>query len=132
MPDSRLRKKEWNSNALTRQAVGRVSLTSSRQRKLKCGAISRIWYGPQPPAMYLDYRSADRQPQPHPLRLRRIEGVEDPFCLLWLNTDANVSDRNQRASRLISARLDQELSGPILDWAHGLYPIDEQIQDDLL
>jgi hypothetical protein len=82
--------------------------------------------------MHLDNRSADRQPQPHPLGLRRIEGVEDPFCLLWINTNANVSDRNQRASRPMSARLDQELSWPILDLAHGLYTIDEQIQDDLL
>src|SRR5438552_3691535 len=52
-------------------------LAANRQRELKQRAGWHVGRRPQPPAMGLDDRAADRQPHAEALGLGRIEGIEE-------------------------------------------------------
>ena len=100
-----------------------TSSPSSRQRELKHWFHIPCLVRPhnRPPWASTIDRLIDSR-LAHALGLRRIKGVEDPFCLLWIKADASVSGRNRRAHP-ISARLDRELSWPILDRAPASVPL---------
>src|SRR5215475_11653361 len=53
-------------------------LAPDRHRELHDGAVGHIGGRPEPAAVRFDNPAADRQPQAQPLRLGRIEGVEQP------------------------------------------------------
>src|SRR6266850_6401003 len=50
---------------------------ANRQRELKDSAVRHIRGRPEPSAVGLDNRAADRQPLAHPVRRGRIEGAEE-------------------------------------------------------
>ena len=74
------------------EAVFTYSPAASRQRELKQWFHIPCLVRPhnRPPWASTIDRLIDSR-QPHALGLRRIKGVEDPFCLLWIKTDASVS-----------------------------------------
>ena len=63
-----------------RGVKARLVLLQKRKLKRRPGTVIR--YGPKPPAVVLNNRTADRQPHPHSLRLGGVESIEDLFEIL--------------------------------------------------
>src|SRR5712691_4941655 len=76
------------------------------QGELKGRTWARIGRGPQLPAVRLDNPAADRQPQPHPLRLGRIEGVEQVRETLRGEPDARIAHRHPYCLGRVGPRAD--------------------------
>ena len=104
----------------------------SRQRKLKRCPGTVVRGRPQPSAVGLDNRAADRQPHAHALRLGCIEGGEEMVETLRIQPRARISHCDQHALRFIFPRADQQLSRPLADSTHGFDGVDDQIENHLL
>ena len=66
-------------------------LVPARHRELHDSATGHIRGRPQPAAVRLDNPAADRQPQAQPVRLGRIEGVEQPVELLRVQARPGIT-----------------------------------------
>ena len=59
-------------------------------RKRECDPWPLIRLGPEPALMSLDDRTAERQPDTHTPVLRRVEGFEQSFKMLGLDTAPGI------------------------------------------
>jgi hypothetical protein len=82
-----------------------------------------------------DDRAADRQAEPHAVRLGRIERLEQPIQLFRLKPDAAVldADRDRRASVVrVDTAADVEAPVPFVRAAHRVHGVHDQVQQHLL
>src|SRR5262249_22211322 len=100
--------------------------------ELKGRAGTVIRGGPQLPAVILHDGATDRQPHSHPLRLGRVESVEDLFEVLPVKPDAGVLHGDERFVRFIWTRADEQLSRPARRRSHRLDTVHHEIENDLL
>src|ERR1700682_1154399 len=80
---------------LTR-ATSRRSVCVHRQRELKHGAVGHGCRGPQPAAMGLHDRAADRKSHTHAAGFGGEEGVEQPVHILGGDPDAAIRHTDER------------------------------------
>src|SRR5262249_57476015 len=87
--------------------------TPHRQRELKRCTCWHIPRRPQPAAVALNDQTADREPHPEPVGLRRVEGVEQPVEVLRSEPRTRIAYGNQHHfRRLPSGGLHPPLSRP--------------------
>ena len=77
-----------------------------QKSKLKRCAGTVIRYGPQPPAVVLDNRAADRQSHPHSLRLGGVESIEDLFEILPVDPNTGVLHGDEHLVGFVLTRIE--------------------------
>src|SRR5262249_29568526 len=77
--------------ALGTTSPERGMVEKGRQGELEDGATRRLGGRPQPPAMGLDDRTADRQAKPQAVRLRRMEGLEEVLLNCWRQPGTGIA-----------------------------------------
>src|ERR1700761_7924096 len=82
--------------------------------------------------MALDDGATDRQANPHTATLRRVKRIEKFLHTLRFETRTGVPHRQAYAVVLVPFGSDQQLSRSIVDVAHRVCGVQEQVQDDLL
>ena len=82
--------------------------------------------------MSLDDGAADRQSHANPIRLGRIERLEQSIEVRWTNSWAGILHFDKHEVWIVLARGNRELTRSVSEAAHGLDGIDEQIHDHLL
>jgi hypothetical protein len=82
--------------------------------------------------MLLDNRTADGQPDAHPIVFRRVERVEQPVNALGVHPYARVSYGQTHLIGSLRLCPDHQLARPVVYLAHGVRRVPEQIEDDLL
>src|SRR5262245_65338061 len=78
----------------------------ARQGELKGRAVVAVRYRPEPPAMRLDDRAADRQPHAHPVMLSRVKGLEEPLPTLRVQPNTAVLHGHQYRARVVELGAD--------------------------
>jgi len=81
--------------------------------------------------MILDDGAADRQPHAQASRFGGVERVEDPLHRLRVEPDARIAHGHAHPLGLGSCS-DHQLARVVLRVAHGLDPVHDEIQHDLL
>ena len=87
--------------------------------------------GPNPAAMRLDNRPADRQAHSHAAGLCRVERLEQPVQIACRKPGAQVAHRYQHAIGSVSLCADAEMTMSA-DVRHCLDGIEDEIEDNLL
>jgi hypothetical protein len=82
--------------------------------------------------MTLDNGAADGEANPHTVALGRVERLEKSVRILRLKTHTGILHGQAHTIAFLSFRFDHQLPRPILDAAHGVYGVQEQVQDHLL
>jgi hypothetical protein len=82
--------------------------------------------------MPLDDGAADRQPNAHPIGLGGVERFEALVHALSVQAHAHILDAQAHSIAFVSLGSDQHLSWAILDVAHRVCRVQEEIQNDLL
>jgi hypothetical protein len=72
-----------------------------------------------------DNRAADRQPQAQPLRLGRIEGLEQPVETLRVQARPGIAHGDQDARRRIRLGPHHDLARPVAHTTQGFEGVDE-------
>src|ERR1700687_2284325 len=89
----------WTAYART----SRRSVCVHRQRELKHGAVGHGCRGPQPAAMGLHDRAADRKSHTHAAGFGGEEGDEQPVHILGGDPDAAIRHTDERLAWLVLA-----------------------------
>src|SRR5438876_12218018 len=76
------------------------------QHELKRCSSTVILCRPEPAAVSLDYRAADRQSHSHPLRLGRIKGLEQTVQILGIQSRTRISYNYHHTLGVICAGAD--------------------------
>src|SRR5215469_3156623 len=87
---------------------------------------------PKAPLMCLNNRSADGEANPEASRLCTVEGSENAFGVLRLQSGAGILDRNDNLARPAVPRADPQLSCPSRPAAHGFNRVHHEVEDHLL
>jgi len=82
--------------------------------------------------MILDNGAADGQANPHSAALGCIESLEELVHALRFEADTSILHDQTNTITFISFCSDQQPPRPIVDAAHRVGCIPEQVQDDLL
>src|SRR5215813_10834980 len=82
--------------------------------------------------MSLDNGPTDGQPDTHAATLRCVEGLEKPLGRLRLEADSGVFHAQPYPIDFVSFGSDEQLPWPVVDGAHCVRCIPQQVQDDLL
>lgn len=82
--------------------------------------------------MALDDRPADREANPHAVRLGGVEGLEQPLGGARIETRSGVSHVQPDAATGVESRFDDDGSGPIRHFVHRLGRVQQQVEDHLL
>src|SRR4029077_14530317 len=104
-------------------------LAASLHCELKRRAPVVIRCRPDPPAVCLDNRAADRQSHAHALRFGGIERGEDLIETLRIQPRAGISYCDPHALRFVFRRADLQHSGAVVSAAHGFDGIVYQIEN---
>ena len=71
-----------------------------RQCELKRRAGTVVIGGPQPPAMSINDRTANRESHAHTTGLSGKERSEQPIYIFWINSAARILNSNQHLVRV--------------------------------
>src|SRR5690349_23478557 len=82
--------------------------------------------------MTLDDGTTDGQADSHTAALRRVERVEDSLKALWVDAHSDILYAQARAIVAVDFSRDHEVPRAILDAAHRVRGVQQQVQDDLL
>ena len=82
--------------------------------------------------MSLHYGEADRQPDSHSVSFRCIETFEELVYYVRFKTDARIFYAETHLVPLIPFGSDEQLSRAIVNCAHCLRSISQEVEDDLL
>src|SRR5215467_9983926 len=82
--------------------------------------------------MSLDNGTTDGQPDTHAATLRCVEGLEKPLGRLRFEADSGVFDAQPYPLDVFSFGSDEQLSWAVVDGAHCVRCISQQVQDHLL
>ena len=82
--------------------------------------------------MILDDGAADKEPDPHSVRFRGVEGVEELVHSLRIEPDSYILHSQTHSIPFVSFGPDHQLSRTILDAPHRVRGVQEQVEDDLL
>jgi hypothetical protein len=82
--------------------------------------------------MRLNDGSADGQSHAHSLGFRRKERLEDAFKIRPADPSSGIFDGNEYAMAIGLFAANSEYPGTIIDRAHGLNGIGNQVEQDLL
>src|SRR6516165_2831673 len=99
-----------SANRRHRRSELRRRVLLGRNRKLKQGSMWLARRGPEPSAMSLNDRAADRQAHTHPLRLGRVEGFKEAWEALRHQPWTGIPHSDARAFRLVVFRADQQFA----------------------
>src|SRR5260370_32380317 len=102
---------------------------------MKSRAVVGVCGGPEAAAVPLDDRSADRQTQAEPARLRGVERVEQAIGLEPAEADTAVLHRDDWARWIadrLAGRPDHEPAPLGRNLSHGLRRVDEEVDEHLL
>ena len=87
---------------------------------------------PQAAMMTLDNGAADGQADPHAATLGGVERFEEPIHALRVETHARILHASGAHDRRLPFGSDHQLPRTIVDTAHRVRGVQEQVQDDLL
>ena len=82
--------------------------------------------------MPLDDGSADGEPDTHAAALRRMEGIKELVHAPTVNANAGIAHYHTHVIAGVLLSADQQLPRPIIDAAHRVCGVAEEIQNDLL
>src|SRR5881628_423024 len=123
------------SSSTTNTTASLVVMTTSPDRPAgQTGMLPPAIVGrrPDPPAVGLDDRAADRESHAEALRLGRIEGVEQMVDALRVQSRPRVARGDEHALRSIQTRANHELSWGVTGAAHSFDRVDDQVEKNLL
>src|SRR5919198_1801510 len=142
---STLKPADWRSRAVemrtsasssTTNTVASISvilvLRRSGQDELQGGAGAGVAFRPQPSAVCLDDRAADRETHAHPHGFGGIERAEDALQRLRVEPDAGILHGDEHPLGSRPGCSDHQLPRPLHDSAHGFAAVHHQIQEHLL
>src|SRR5512145_1457446 len=82
--------------------------------------------------MTLDNEATDGEADPHTASLGCVERVEESVRILRIEPHPRILHRQAHAIAFVSCGSDHQFPRPIVDLAHRVRGVSEQVQDDLL
>src|SRR5215204_3105412 len=105
---------------------------SQGNRKCKAGARPVILFDPKTATMPLDDGTAHGKPDPYAATFRRVERIKHFGRIVRIYADADVADRQTNPIACILRRADEQISGAIVNVAHCVCCVHQQVQNHLL